>query len=377
MSIRPGRTVIAKTEEVVYGQPAASAVPELARRRGARRVLVMASGTLNRTTDAVKRVVEALGDMYAATFDTVPAHTPRSAVIAAAALAREFGIDTIVCLSNDVTDVDAMDPLLAGPVKPPTVRSIAVPTTLSAGEFSAIAGVTNEKKRAKELFNHPLCAPAAVVLDAEITLHTPQWLFISTGIRAVDHCVEGYCSSAPSPYADGQALHALKLLSSGLLKVTQNPQDLDARLQCLIGCWLSMTGVATGVPMGCSHGIGYVLGGAFDVPHGHTSCVMLPAVMKWNKPANAARQADIVAALGGKPGDDAGDLLHKLIAALGMPRSLKAVGVGKDKFAFVAMRAMKTNWVPRNPRKVESQAQVLEILEMVADDDAWPPAAKI
>ena len=68
-------------------------------------------------------------------------------------------------------------------------------------------------------------------------------------------------------------------------------RDRAARLDCQLGSWLSMTGLSAGVPMGASHGIGYVLGAVFDVPHGHTSCIMLPAVMRWNEPANAAKQA--------------------------------------------------------------------------------------
>ena len=76
------------------------------------------------------------------------------------------------------------------------------------------------------------------------------------------------------------------------------PNDLDARMDCQIGTWLSTGPLASGVPMGASHGIGYVLGAEFGVPHGHTSCVMLPSVMRWNKSANAERQALVAAAMG-------------------------------------------------------------------------------
>jgi alcohol dehydrogenase class IV len=124
------------------------------------------------------------------------------------------------------------------------------------------------------------------MLDPAITVHTPEWLWLSTGIRAVDHCVEGICSAEANPYADAQALHGLSLLTRGLPRVKADPADIEARLDCQIGSWLSMGPLASGVPMGASHGIGYVLGAAFDIPHGHTSCIM-PAVMRWNKPANA------------------------------------------------------------------------------------------
>jgi hypothetical protein len=165
-----------------------------------------------------------------------------------------------------------------------------VPTTLSAGEFSAIAGVTDERHWVKELFQHARIIPRAVVMDPAVTVHTPEWLWLSTGIRAVDHCVEGICSGEANPYADAQALHGLALLCRGLPRVKADPGDLAARLDCQIGSWLSMEPLASGVPMGASHGIGYVLGAVFDVPHSHTSCIMLPAVMRWNKSVNAERR---------------------------------------------------------------------------------------
>jgi maleylacetate reductase len=117
--------------------------------------------------------------------------------------------------------------------------------------------------------------------------------------------------------------------------------------------------------MGASHGIGYVLGAVFDVPHGHTSCIMLPSVMRWNKSANADRQALIANAMG-HPAEDAGDVLDAFIRGLGMPRSLTEVKIGKEHFERIAAQAMGTPWVPRNPRKIDGPAQVKEILELAA-----------
>jgi alcohol dehydrogenase class IV len=250
-------------------------------------------------------------------------------------------------------------------VKAPAVPQISVPTTLSAGEFSAIAGVTDERNKVKELFRHPDIVPKAVVLDPQVTRHTPMWLWLSTGIRAVDHCVEGICSREATPYGDASALHGLSLLARGLPRVKADPNDMQARLDCQIGAWLSMAPLVVGVPMGASHGIGYVLGAVFDIPHGHTSCIMLPSVMRWNKPANAERQALVAAAMG-RPGEDAGDVLDAFIRGLGMPRSLGEVKVGRDQFDRIAKQAMGTPWVPRNPRPIPGPAEVREILELAA-----------
>jgi maleylacetate reductase len=380
--MQQGRIVFSKMEEVIYGKPAAEAVAGLAKSRNAERVFVMASGTLNRETDEVEKLRRALGNHCVGTFDRMPAHSPRSAVIAAAEQAREARADLIVtmgggsitdgakavqlCLANDIRTPEAMDSIRAPAViKPPAVPQISVPTTLSAGEFSHISGVTDERRKVKEMFRHPDIVPKAVVLDPAVTRHTPMWLFLSTGIRAVDHCVEGVCSNESSPYGDASALHGLSLLTRGLPRVKAEPNDIEARLDCQLGSWLSMAALAAGVPMGASHGIGYVLGAVFDVPHGHTSCIMLPSVMRWNKPANAAKQALIAAAMG-QPGKDASDVLDGFIRGLGMPRGLGEVKVGPENFERIAKQAMGTPWVPRNPRKIDGPAQVKEILELAA-----------
>ena len=391
-TLRSGRVAFGAMEGVVFGRPAAETVAEEARRREAEQVFLMVSGTLNRTTDEIASVRRALGNRFAGVFDHMPPHTPRHAVVEAAAMAREAKADLIVtvgggsitdgakavqlCLANDVGSADDIDRLrpvkgadgaLAPPpdMKPPSVPQVTVPTTLSAGEFSAISGVTDERHKVKELIRHPGIIPRTVVLDPAVTVHTPEWLWLSTGIRAVDHCVEGICSGEANPYGDAQALHGLMLLSRGLPRVKADPSDLEARLDCQIGSWLSMAPLAGGVPMGASHGIGYVLGAMFDISHGHTSCIMLPAVMRWNRPVNAERQALVAAAMG-HPGEDAADVLHEFIAGLGMPRSLAAVKIGVDSFDIMAEQAMGTPWVPRNPRPIAGPAQVREILELAA-----------
>lgn len=386
-----GRVAFGRMEAVSFGRPAAEAVAQEVAALGAERVFLMVSGTLNRETDEIDKLRRALGNKCVGEFDRMKPHTPRADVIAAARAVREADADVIVtlgggsitdaakavrlCLANGVDTPEAMD--MFRPVKgpdgvlgpppcaAPVVRQIAVPTTLSAGDFSGLAGVTDERVHAKEIFRHPGMMPSAVVLDPAVTVHTPEWLWLSTGIRALDHCVEGVCAKEAHAYGDAQALQGLSLLARGLPGVKRDPVDLDARLDCQMGMWLSMGPLASGVPMGASHGIGYVLGAMFDVPHGHTSCIMLPAVMHWNKPVNADRQALVATAMG-HPGEDAGDVLDAFIGGLGMPRSLSAVGIGPDRFQRIAEGALNTPWVPRNPRPIPSPAEVLEILELAA-----------
>jgi maleylacetate reductase len=378
-------------ESVIYGRPFAEALKELVEESGAHSVFLLASGTLNRETDTVGQVRRALGNRLASVFAKIGAHTPRSDVVEAANAARAAGADLLVtlgggsvtdaakmvafCLANGVTDPAELDNYRAvvaadgksvrPPANPPTIRTIAIPTTLSAGEYTASAGCTDTVRNVKESYGHPLMMPKSVVLDPRASIHTPEWLFLSTGIRAVDHAVEDICSPECQPISEGASYHALKLLGRGLSGVKADPLDLDARLDCQLGAWMSMVGSQTGVPKGASHGIGHVLGGTAHVPHGYTSCVMLPHVLRFNHTVNAGRQA-LVSEARGRPGEPAGDVVAGLIAGLGLPSRLRDVGVKPEQLDRIAQLSMHDRWIHTNPRKIDGPAVIRELL-----DAAW------
>jgi maleylacetate reductase len=132
-----------------------------------------------------------------------------------------------------------------------------------------------------------------------------------------------------------------------------------------MGAWMSIMGAHNGVPMGASHGIGHVLGGTASVPHGYTSCVMLPHVLRFNVTVNAERQKWVSEALG-RPGESAGDAVAALIAGLGLPGTLRAVGVKPEQLDPVAVGSMHDRWVHTNPRKIDGPPAVRALL-----DAAW------
>jgi maleylacetate reductase len=378
-------------ESVVYGRPFAEALKEQVEASDAHAVFLLASGTLNRETDLVAQVRRALGNRLAGVHAKIGAHTPRTDVVDAANAARVAGADLLAtlgggsvtdaakmvafCLANGVTDPAQLDDYraqvaadgkIARPqAKAPTVRTVAIPTTLSAGEYTASAGCTDTVRQVKESFGHPLMMPKSVLLDPRATVHTPEWLFLSTGIRAVDHAVEDICSPECQPISEGASYHALKLLGRGLSGVKADPLDLDARLEAQLGAWMSMVGSQTGVPKGASHGIGHVLGGTAHVPHGYTSCVMLPHVLRFNLPVNADRQALVSEALG-RPGEAAADVVAGLIAGLGLPGRLRDVGVKPEQLDRIAELSMHDRWIRTNPRKIDGPPAVRELL-----DAAW------
>jgi maleylacetate reductase len=378
-------------ESVIYGRPFAEALSEQVEQSEAHSVFLMASGTLNRETDMVEQLRRALGNRLAGVFARIGAHTPRIDVVEAANAARAAGADLLVtlgggsvtdaakmvafCLGNDVKDPPELDnyraqvsadgKIVRPQTRPPAVRTVTVPTTLSAGEYTASAGCTDTVRQVKESFGHPMMMPKSVVLDPRATIHTPEWLFLSTGIRAVDHAVEDICSPECQPISEGASYHALKLLGRGLSGAKADPLDLDARLDAQLGAWMSMVGSQTGVPKGASHGIGHVLGGTAHVPHGYTSCVMLPHVLRFNAAVNPDRQALVSEALG-CPGEPAGDVVAALIADLRLPGRLRDVGVKEEQLDRIAELSMHDRWIHTNPRKIDGPAVVRQLL-----DAAW------
>lgn len=375
----PGHYDYVPLERVSWGVPAAEAVAREAARLGATRVFVVASRTLARTTDVVTGIQAALGARFAGLFDQCKEHTPIDSVLTCVAAAHAARPDLIVsagggsvidtvkvvqlCLTHGIETTDALL-ALAGKVqpKPSVLRQLAVPTTLSGGEYSSAAGATDPARKMKDSYLAPDLCPRVVVLDPAATLHTPEWLWLSTAIRALDHAGEGYCAALSNPLVQGQALHAMRLFAASLRQTKRDPGDLDARLQAQMAVWLA-AGSLGRVPMGASHGIGYLLGTFAGVPHGYTSCVMLPAVLRWNEPATSAQQADIAAALG-MPGAPAAEAVGALIADLGLPRTLSDVNVPPEMLPKIAEAGARHPVVRGNPRPITRTEDVMEILQL-------------
>ncbi|HKA45199.1 MAG TPA: iron-containing alcohol dehydrogenase [Burkholderiales bacterium] len=372
-------------ERVVHGQPAAKAVREEIERIAAKRVLLLTTRSLTNGR-LVREVTSALGDRCVGKFDAITAHTPREAVIGGAALARQVEADHLLAVGGgsvidatkcmlaalwrDVRDLDGLsalthkhgDPRL---MRQPSdrMRMSAVPTTLSAAEFTSNAAVTDVQRKVKLYLGHPLIVPQAVILDPAATLETPMELLLSTGMRAMDHAVERWCSIRPHPLAEGLSPQAMAMLSANLPAVRARPDDLEPRLNCQLAAWLTMVSPAALVPNGASHGIGYILGGHAGVPHGITSCISLAATLEWNEPVNAQRQRTVAEELG-RPGSRACDAIRDFVKSLGLPGRLRDIGIGADRIAELARQYDGTGPIATNPRPVRGADDVAEILKL-------------
>jgi maleylacetate reductase len=372
-------------ERVIHGKPAAEAVRAEIERIGAKRVLLTTTRSLTNGR-LVRDVTSALGDRCVGRFDAIRAHSPREAVIAGAALAREVEADhllavgggsvtdatktMLVALWRGVRDVDTLSTLAPNRKAPPLavldsdrMRMTAVPTTLSAAEFTASAGITDVQRKMKLSFSHRLMAPIAVILDPGATLETPMELMLSTGMRAMDHAVERWCSIRAHPLGDGLALQAMEMLAANLQAIKARPDDLEPRLNCQLAAWLTQVGGASLAPNGASHGIGYILGAYAGVPHGITSCISLAATLEWNEPVNAERQRAVAEKLS-HPGARACEVMRDFVKSLGLPTRLGDIGIGADKIPELARQYDGTGPISTNPRPVRGADDLAEILKL-------------
>ncbi|KAJ7625667.1 putative Fe-containing alcohol dehydrogenase [Roridomyces roridus] len=376
----------------------------------AKRIFVLASSTLANNTSALNDLRASLGDKVIGVKTGLKSHTYFSDVLQIAAECRQQQVDLIVTLGGgSLTDAAKMvslalanevtqpDDLLKLPTsrtrdaprgKPPVVPVICITTTLSAGEFTLGAGVTDDRDDKKHQFLFPRAIRLVIFDPSLLTAHTPTSLLLQSGFRSVDHCVESFCSLNSNEVTELHATRGLKQLVPALLRCKADAEaktDVDARLAAQLA---SIDAIAAGMrvytPMGASHGIGHMLG-PFGVGHGHTSCVLLPAVCKYNKKNGssevAERQKRLVELLWDIPevrmlaesralsevDADLGDLLGGLVSGLGMPRTLAEVGVGWDRFEQLAEYSLLDVWCATNPVPLTEKGQVMEILEMVAE----------
>ncbi|KAH2291435.1 hypothetical protein KXV50_004762 [Aspergillus fumigatus] len=372
-----------------YGIPFPEAAHHVGDTFGASKIYIICSGSLARNTDALDRLVAALGPekVLEIVHDARRVEADLLLTLGAGSLT-----DGAKALANNVQTASDLATLATGPdqrvdVHAPTIPIISIPTSLSTGEYSDFAGATDDTTRRKHSFQAPTRGPQLVILDPDLATTTPPSIWLSTGIRAVDHCVETLCATTgKSETTDAHAMHALELLVPGLLRCRHDPagHDRDARLQCQRGAVNAMATLTGGssVELGASHGIGHQLG-PLGVGHGETSCILLPAVCKFNARHGANREqqervrdflvrnAEVARVLRDRGVDaslaDLGDVLDAVIRELGMPRSLKEVGVGRDALDELAANSLHDRWCKTNPVPLTEKKQVLEILEMAVE----------
>jgi maleylacetate reductase len=407
LPLAPGIFRFSQMERIIWGTPVERALSDELELLGCKRVFVVTNRSLagSSTLAAIERV---LGERYAGRYDRVTAHTPRECVIAGAAAAREAGADkllalgggsvidgtkaVLLCLRHAYTSPEQMEPHAnvrpadlghAPPDAGKWLRMIAIPTTLSGAEFAAPAGVSDPSRGMKHGFVHPMQIPQSVILDPAMTLATPLELLRSTGMKAVDHAVERITSRTANPYSDAVSELALRMLATALPALAERPEDLHLRSKLQYGMFMSLRGSASGGTANVSHAIGHVIGAHSGVPHGHTTGVTLPSVLRWMAQETAEPQRRVAAALsaGAGAGDnvavadpapapdadaqstEAADAVEALAVQLGLPVRMRDVGVRREDLDAIAEKTMHEALLKNSRRPVQGPGDIREILE--------------
>jgi alcohol dehydrogenase class IV len=353
MSAFVGEFSLVPLERVISGPGSLRSLPAEVDARGCRRVLVVTGRTLSRSS-LLNDVTDALGPRCADVFAETNQHVPSATVDALTARAMAVEADCVLSFGGG-SPIDAAkaavyrllqrtDAVQHGDAAS-HLPHIALPTTLSAGEFTAIAGVTDTATRVKRAVSDRRLAPAVVITDPLLTTATPDWLWAATGVRALDHAVESIYSVRHHPFSDALASRAIAMLVAHLPGSIRcgTPERLEHRGHCQVAAWLSVFGIAN-TGFGLSHALGHQIGPRWQVAHGFTSCVMLPHAMRFMARVAPERFGPIAAGLG-LPFDVAtaaadaaacAERMAAFIAQFDVPRRLGDAGVPAGEATDIA-----------------------------------------
>ena len=331
-------------EHILFGSGCLSGLADEVARVGGSRALIITGRSLATQTDVIASVTQALARFHVGTYPGIRQHTPKSDVAQAVEQARSLHADVLVSVGGgspiDATKAVAMTLFQERGI---FIPQIAIPTTLAAAEFSHLVGVTDEALKLKGGFAHTQVTPRSVILDAQLTLPTPMQLWLSTGIRALDHAVETLYAPGVHPINDILALEAMRKLFIYLPRSKTHPDDLHARTELQLAAWMSFFGEVN-TPLGLSHNLGRRIGASYNVPHGITSCILLSHVMRALAPQHIEPLMHITQALqlmDDKPREleaalRAADAVQGLVRRLGLPQRLQDVGVDAAEFHKIA-----------------------------------------
>lgn len=370
MQAPTGEFNLSRLERVIYGPGKIAALKDEMERRGLKRAVVV-------TTDVVaalpilKGVTGALGDKCASVFTGIIQHVPRGTVNELEKEIERVNADSLVSLGGG-SPIDSAKVAMYGLFDRRELVHIAVPTTLSAAEYTHAGGVTDESTRVKSGVYDPRVLPRTVINDPALTLATPDWLWVSTGIRALDHAIECAYAVRHQPISDALAAKSIALFVEHLEPSisTRGDEQLAHRGHCQFAAWYSIYG-AMNTRFGLSHLLGHQIGPRWNVPHGVTSCITLPHAMRFMAQLAADRFGPV--AEGYKiPFDPANplpaalqcaDRTAEFIRRFDVPMRLRDAGVPREEIGSIVgpiTHELQHNGVVDRPM---TEQEVLALLE--------------
>ncbi|KAI0256121.1 alcohol dehydrogenase IV [Lactifluus subvellereus] len=342
---------------VYYGPGSVTtALPTLLNTLGATKAFIVTGNSLYTKTDVVKRVEGILReqDRYAGTFYDIGQHSPIAGIRAGAGAFKKSGADIIVSVGGG-SPIDASKAIiffLHEELGGEFLRQIAIPTTLSAAEYTYGGGYTNEAGQKTSVSSHYL-APSGIILDAELSLATPERLWLSTGIRALDHAVETLYRPSIVPPLKVLCYGAIVDLFKYLPRSKADPNDIHVRQKLQIASWMSLWPVRLEKysALGLSHALGHRLGATYGIPHGITSCLTLAPIVRLKAKVASEEDKQWLAgtlhqlhqsSTGSLEGDvvKLSELIDELVSNLGLKTSLDQYQVPREDLPVIAERAL-------------------------------------
>ncbi|MDE5919499.1 MAG: iron-containing alcohol dehydrogenase [Duncaniella sp.] len=238
-----------------------------------------------------------------------------------------------------------------------------MPTTAGTGsEVSPNAILLDERDKLKKGIVSPHLLADAAYVDPALTMTVPAKVTADTGMDALTHCIEAYTNKFAHPAADIYALQGIRLIAANLLRAVKDGSDIEAREALALGSLYG--GLVLGpVNTAAVHALSYPLGGEFHIPHGLSNAILLPSVMKFNRPANLRKYAEVALACGvpaGKDDDETAqkgvDFICELSKAVGIPQKLSELNIPQSAVDGMAKAAMEVQrLLKNNPREVTEQ----------------------
>lgn len=242
---------------------------------------------------------------------------------------------------------------------------VAVPTTAGTGsEVGRASVITNSQTHTKKIIFHPKFLPGVTICDPELTVGMPKAITAGTGMDAFAHCLEAYSSPFFHPMSQGIALEGMRLVKTYLPRAYADGSDIEARTQMMAAA--AMGAVAFQKGLGAIHSLSHPVGAVYHTHHGTTNAVVMPPVLRFNRPAIEERIAAAAAYLGIAGGFDGFyDFVLKLRADLGIPDKLGALGVGTDRIDELAEAAVADPSTGGNPVELTVDAARKLLIESI------------
>ena len=233
---------------------------------------------------------------------------------------------------------------------------VAIPTTAGTGSEVGRAGViTDEATHTKKIIFHPRMMPSTAILDPELTIGLPKTLTAATGMDALAHCLEAYCAPPWHPMAEGIAIEGMRLVKEALPRAFAHGADLEARGMMLAAAAMGATAFQKG--LGAIHSLSHPIGALYDTHHGLTNAVLMPYVLVFNRHMIEDKIQRLAAWLGIAGGFRGFlDWIVGLRAELGVPHTLKGLGIPTDHFDEIAAKAVDDPTAPGNPEPLDLAA---------------------